>query len=70
MMEQREILRRTVLRTGVAAGVAGLTTVAMTGPARAGEQRPDHPPSAHRLSMCRRWSGMRFPRRPVSGWAA
>ena len=34
-MEQREIPRRTVLRSGVAAGAAGLTTVAMTGPARA-----------------------------------
>ena len=51
MMEQREINRRTVLKTGVAAGAAGLTTVAMTGPARAfpgaaGEVLPwlDQPP--------------------------
>jgi DMSO/TMAO reductase YedYZ molybdopterin-dependent catalytic subunit len=51
MMEQREIPRRTVLRTGVAAGAAGLTTVTMSGPARAfpgttGEVLPwlDQPP--------------------------
>jgi DMSO/TMAO reductase YedYZ molybdopterin-dependent catalytic subunit len=35
MMERREIPRRTVLRSGVTAGAAGLTTVTMTGPARA-----------------------------------
>jgi DMSO/TMAO reductase YedYZ molybdopterin-dependent catalytic subunit len=35
MTEQREIPRRTVLRTGAAAGAAGLTTMTMTGPARA-----------------------------------
>ena len=35
MMEQREIARRTVLKAGASAGAAGLTTVAMTGPARA-----------------------------------
>src|SRR3712207_9411721 len=34
MTEQREITRRTALRTA-AAGAAGLTTIAMAGPARA-----------------------------------
>jgi DMSO/TMAO reductase YedYZ molybdopterin-dependent catalytic subunit len=35
MTEQREIARRTVLKAGASAGAAGLTTVAVTGPARA-----------------------------------
>jgi DMSO/TMAO reductase YedYZ molybdopterin-dependent catalytic subunit len=35
MTDQREIHRRTVLKAGASAGAAGLTTVAVTGPARA-----------------------------------
>jgi DMSO/TMAO reductase YedYZ molybdopterin-dependent catalytic subunit len=35
MTEQQEIARRTVLKAGASAGAAGLTTVAITGPAQA-----------------------------------